>query len=97
VDDLQLGEYKTRAMADVLSSLGVAGEKVLVVIAEADPYVEGSARNIPGVGLVRAVGVNVYDVLRHQKMVITRSALDALQARLSTGRTPARAAEEETS
>ncbi len=43
---------------------------------------ETSARNLPRVGCLRVRGLNVYDVLRHAKLVLTRDALDALELRL---------------
>ncbi len=90
VEELNLDEYKTRRMVEALSALGLSGEKVLVVTEEAHPMVEASLRNIPGVGLVRAEGLNVYDILRHPKMLITRAAIEALQARIgsSAGKGP---------
>jgi large subunit ribosomal protein L4 len=84
IDALDFGEYKTKRMVEILASLGLAGEKVLIVIADPNPMVEVSTRNIPGVGLIRAEGLNVYDVLRFKKLVITKDAIDALQTRLST-------------
>ena len=90
VEELNVDEYKTRRMVEALSALGLSGQKVLVVTDEANPMVEASLRNIPGVGLVRAEGLNVYDVLRHPKMLITRAAVEALQARIgsSAGKGP---------
>ena len=90
VEGLDLDEYKTRRMVEALSALGLSGEKVLVVTDDAHPMVEASLRNIPGVGLVRAEGLNVYDILRHPKMLITRAAVEALQARIgsSAGKGP---------
>ncbi len=90
VEELDLDEYKTRRMVEALSALGLSGEKVLVVTDDAHPMVEASLRNIPGVGLVRAEGLNVYDILRHPKMLITRAAVEALQARIgsSAGKGP---------
>ena len=84
VEELDLDEYKTRRMVEALSALGLSGEKVLVVTDDAHPMVEASLRNIPGVGLVRAEGLNVYDILRHPKMLITRAAVEALQARIGS-------------
>jgi large subunit ribosomal protein L4 len=54
-----------------------------VVIEDAKPMLEASVRNIPGIGLVRVEGLNVYDVLRHPKMLITQAAVEALQVRMS--------------
>jgi len=83
IDDLNVDEYKTRRVVEILKALGLGGEKVLIVTDDAHPMLEASARNIPGVGLVRAAGLNVYDVLRHTKLLMTKSALDAVQARLA--------------
>jgi large subunit ribosomal protein L4 len=41
-----------------------------------------AARNIPKVDVLPVEGVNVYDILRREKLVLTRSAVDALEARL---------------
>ena len=78
----QIHMCKTKTVAGILSALGVAGEKVLVVTDDAKPMLEASLRNLPGVSLVRAEGLNVYDCLRHSKLVMTKAALSALEARL---------------
>jgi len=86
IDDLSLDEYKTKRMVETLEKLGLGGTRLLIVIEDAEPMLEASVRNIPGVGLIRADGLNVYDVLRHPKMLITRAAVEALQARMSGGK-----------
>lgn len=85
VEELDVEEYKTKVVAGILSTLGLGGQKVLIVIDEAKPVLEASLRNIPGVVLVRAEGLNVYDVLRHQKLLITRAAVESLESRLGLG------------
>ena len=87
VDELESDEYKTRRMVETIKNLGLDGAPLLVVIEDAKPMLEASLRNIPGIGLVRVDGLNVYDVLRHPKMLITRAAVEALQARM-TGNAP---------
>jgi large subunit ribosomal protein L4 len=82
VDELEATEYKTKAVAGILSALGLTGQKVLVVTDEAKPMLEASLRNLPRVSLVRAEGLNVYDVLRHSKLVMTKAALASLEERL---------------
>jgi len=82
VDELDLDEFKTRRVVETINKLGLSGAPLLVVIEDAKPMLEASVRNIPRVGLVRAEGLNVYDVLRHPKMLITRAAVEALQQRL---------------
>lgn len=86
VDELALDEFKTSRVASMLDSLGLAGESVLIVLAEADAKLEASARNLPKVSTLRAPGLNVYDVLRHNKLLVTRAAIDSIDARLSEER-----------
>jgi large subunit ribosomal protein L4 len=79
---LALDAYKTKRVVEMLDGLGLAEHSVLIVIAEASPHFEVSARNLPRVSVIRVAGLNVYDVLRHQKLRIDRAAIDALRARL---------------
>ena len=81
VDAFDVAEYNTKQVVAMLDALGQGGQKVLLVIAESNAQFEASARNIPGVSVIRAEGVNVYDVLRHGHMVIAKDALDAIVAR----------------
>jgi large subunit ribosomal protein L4 len=86
VESIELSEFKTRQVIEMLEKLGLAGESVLIVIAEADAHLERSARNLPGVSVLRAAGLNVYDVLRHSRLVMTQAALVAAQERLTKGK-----------
>mgnify|MGYP000349683321 CR=1 FL=1 len=54
----------------------------LVVIPERDDVVEKSARNLPWAKVLRVEGLNVYDVLKYESLVILRGALDKLEERL---------------
>jgi len=89
VDALELSEFKTRRVAEILEGLGLGGGRVLIVIADADPKLEKSSRNLPGVSTLRVAGLNVYDVLRHDRLLLTRAALDAIEARLGDVRSGA--------
>jgi len=82
VKELEIEEYKTKQVLELLSALKLSEASVLIVIEDANPYVERSARNLPGIGVVRAAGVNVYDVLRHDKLLLTRAAAETLCKRL---------------
>jgi large subunit ribosomal protein L4 len=83
VEDLGLAEFKTRRMLEILGALGLAGASVLIVSHQPDAFLERSARNLPGVSVVRAEGLNVYDVLRHAKLLLTREAVAKVQGRLA--------------
>ena len=86
VDDFAVSEFKTRAILDALASLGLAGESVLIVVVDADEKLEVSSRNLPNVSSIRVAGLNVYDVLRHSKLVLTKDAVEALGQRLGAAR-----------
>jgi large subunit ribosomal protein L4 len=85
VEALPLDGFKTKRVVEILEGLGVAGPGVLIVIHEADPLLERSARNLHGVSVVRVAGLNVYDVLRHPKLVATKAAVAAIEQRLGEG------------
>lgn len=80
VEDLGLSEIKTKALAQTLKTLGVGSG--LIVVGGPDERIEKSARNLPRVKVLRAEGLNVYDVLRYEKVVVLRSALEKVEERL---------------
>lgn len=81
LDDAKLGEPKTKALAENFEKLGL--KSVLVVDgAEVERNFGLAARNLPEVDVLPVTGVNVYDILRRNKLVLTKAALEALEARL---------------
>ncbi len=80
LESLKLPEIKTKALVKILKELGISN--ALIVIPEKDEVLEKSARNIPKVKVLRVEGLNVYDVLCYEKLVLVRDALDKLQERL---------------
>jgi large subunit ribosomal protein L4 len=86
VDELGLAEYKTKQVAKILRDLSLEDAPVLIVIAAEDPFVERSARNLPNVSVLRVAGLNVYDVLRHQRLLLTKAAVAAIGERLRSER-----------
>jgi large subunit ribosomal protein L4 len=93
VDDLQVEEFKTKRIAGILSSLGLAADSTLIVIDEPNAMVEASTRNLPGVSVIRSEGVNVYDLLRHKSILMTKAAVEKLQARLADSASESTSAE----
>ena len=81
LDKLEIPEPKTQHMAQVLNAF--QAKKPLVVTPEADSNLILSARNIPGVVLSRADALNAYTVLRHDKLMITRDAVNQLEEALA--------------
>ncbi len=78
VDKLVFDEPKTKVMLQVLEALKAAN-KTLVVTGDGDPNVSKSARNIPGVKPLRADFINVYDLLKHDTLLITQDAVNKVQ------------------
>jgi large subunit ribosomal protein L4 len=84
VDHLALPEAKTKRMLECLRGLGIEGS-ALIVLAERDDAIMRAARNLPNVKVLLAGGLNVYDVLGHANLLVTRSALETLATRLAGG------------
>jgi large subunit ribosomal protein L4 len=82
VDTVAVGEAKTAALREQLGRIGVTNALVIAG-AEVDNNFKLAARNIPNVDVLPNAGLNVYDVLRRQTLVLTKDAVDAIRARLS--------------
>lgn len=74
LDALRLEKPRTKDMIAVLQALTALG-KTLIVTAGPEPNVQLSARNIPGTTHLTPLGLNVYDILAHEKLVITKEAV----------------------
>ncbi len=80
LDKVSLNDPKTKALKDQFAKLGWAS--VLIVDgAEVEANVALAARNLAYVDVLPIQGINVYDILRRDTLVLTRAALDALEAR----------------
>ena len=79
LDELVLDEIKTKKMIKVLDSLKVEDSSVLVVLKEKNKNVERSAHNIPGVKTTFVNTLNVFDILKHEKFIVTREAVNNIE------------------
>jgi large subunit ribosomal protein L4 len=80
LDKAAVGEAKTKALAAAFGKLGLSNA-LIVDGATLDANFTVAARNIPNIDVLPVQGINVYDILRRRKLVLTRAALDALEAR----------------
>jgi large subunit ribosomal protein L4 len=80
VEDFQLDEIKTKKLVGVLSALKV-DKGSLIVAEKGNDKLRLSAANLQGHQVLPPEGVNLYDVLRHPHLVLTKSAAKALEAR----------------
>jgi large subunit ribosomal protein L4 len=81
LDKWELAEPKTKLMRKVLDDLKVTS--ALIIIAQSDERVERSARNLPAVKVLRVEGLNVYDLLRHEHLILTEGSLRLIEERLA--------------
>ena len=78
--DTGAGESKTKTLKAQLSKLGL--DKALVIDgAEVNENFSRAAANIPNIDILPVQGINVYDILRREKLVLTTAAIEALEAR----------------
>ena len=84
VDQLSIAEPRTKLFTDWLHALQVEPPAV-VVLDQPDRNVLLSSRNVPGVEVVTAGNINTYQLMRYPAVVATKSAMEALTARLSRG------------
>jgi large subunit ribosomal protein L4 len=80
VKNIDLPEIKTKLFAQVAETLGLY--KALIIVKDADNKLLLSARNIPGIKMISADQINVYDILRHHQVVMRENAAQDLQERL---------------
>jgi large subunit ribosomal protein L4 len=83
LDSLELKDAKTKALKGQFDKAGWNG-KVLVIGGESvDQGFAKAARNLPHVNVLPAIGANVYDILKHDTLVLTKDAVEKLEARFN--------------
>ncbi len=82
LDQAVLDEGKTRVLVAKLKGLGLSSALIIDGTDVNENFVR-AARNIPLIDVLPQQGANVYDILRREHLVLTRSAVEALEARLS--------------
>jgi large subunit ribosomal protein L4 len=80
LENATLEAAKTKALIGHFSGLGLTNA-LIIDGAELHNGFAAAARNIPNMDVLPIQGINVYDILRRQKLVLTKAAIDALEAR----------------
>ena len=80
IESAKLEAAKTKALVGHFSGLGLTNA-LIIDGAELNTGFAAAARNIPNIDVLPIQGINVYDILRRQKLVLTKAACDALEAR----------------
>jgi len=79
LDALAVDEIKTKRIAAMLKDLKVSENTALVVIKDKDDKIVLSARNIPGVKTAYVNTLNVFDILKYEKFIVTRDAVGGIE------------------
>ncbi len=82
LDKLELADISTKTFFGIVKTLSLT--KPLFVIDKKDETVEKSARNIPYVKVLRVEGLNVYDIIRHEQLIMTLDALKKVEEVLAS-------------
>ena len=80
IDEIKVEKGKTKEVARVLRSLNIAG-KTLLVAANSDDLVRRAVRNIKGLSMSSPSTLNTYEILSHDKLILTEDALSAIENR----------------
>lgn len=82
VNEVNFTAPKTKDFVKMLASLGITGT-VLVIVPAIENNLKLSARNVPGVEVTTAGAVNTYQVLKHDKVIVTQGAFAQIETRLA--------------
>jgi large subunit ribosomal protein L4 len=84
VSDMKSAEGKTKVLANQLKQLGV--EKAVLIDGETDAVFARASRNMPKVRYYSTDGLNVYDLLKYDRAIITKASLEGINARCGVGK-----------
>ena len=80
LDQFELDQVKTKVFSKVAGNLKM--ENALIVIDQENEKLELSSRNLPEFKVMRFEGLNVYDILKHRKLVLLEASVKAIEGRL---------------
>ena len=80
LDQLELEQVKTKEFVSILNTLGI--QNGLIITEKEDERLELSARNVENIKVLRSDGLNVYDILKHKKLVLIEASVNTIEGRL---------------
>ncbi|PQA85433.1 50S ribosomal protein L4 [Hyphococcus luteus] len=80
IDEAKLAEAKTKSLIEAFAKMNI--ENALIVDASVDENFGLATRNLASIDMLPVIGANVYDILRKDKLVLTKAAVEGLEARL---------------
>ena len=80
LDSFEMAKTKTKEFVQAIEA--IKAPNALIVTAEQNPNLELSSRNVPGIKVMRLEGLNVYDILKYEKLVLLQGAIKGIEGRL---------------
>jgi large subunit ribosomal protein L4 len=80
LDQFELAQIKTKEFAGIVKDLNVPN--ALIITAEQNRNLELSSRNVPGIKVMLCDGLNVYDILKYEKLLLLEGAIKSIEGRL---------------
>ncbi len=80
LDDFRLEQIKTKTFLEIISRLNLGSS--LIITHTKDEILERSSRNVPGVKVLRSEGLNVYDILKYEALVLLEPSIQGIEGRL---------------
>lgn len=81
LNELELERIKTKDVTDTLNTLGL--KNALIITEKENEKLEISSRNIPDIKVLRSAGLNVYDILKYEKLILVEPSVKEIEGRLS--------------
>ena len=81
LDEFRLQEIKTKRFVEAMQGLQI--ENALILVHQDDVNLQKSSRNVPHVKVLRTDGLNVFDILKYENLVVLSSALEKITERLA--------------
>jgi large subunit ribosomal protein L4 len=79
LDEFVLDKIKTKEVSEILKRLNIV--KTLIITSQKDEVLELSARNISDIKVLRTAGINVYDILKHDNLILLESSVKTIEGR----------------
>ena len=80
IEDFPAPEIKTKAFVEAMDGLGI--KNALIITDDENVNLERSARNVPGVKVLRYNGLNIFDILKYEHLIIVKPAIEKIEERL---------------
>jgi large subunit ribosomal protein L4 len=80
IDNMEMERIKTKDFVEIINAL--AADNALIITSAKNENLERSSRNVPNITVMRTEGLNVYDILKHRKLVLLQGSIEGIEGRL---------------